>query len=306
MKGNGVSGLKEQASVVLVHGAWADGSSWNDVIGPLLSKGFHVVAAPIPLTSLQEDIAALDRVLERTDGPLVLVAHAYAGAVIASTISERIRSLVFIAALAPAEGETVADVFYREKPHPQAPQLAPDAHGLIWMPHEGFNTARRGDPGFSRSTSERPQATSDGPSGILACVRDSGISLCGCRSNRLADATPEGGRVHAVGTPLNPTKEESCSMSQSVAIVTGSSSGIGRATAIRLSSDFSTPVLVARGARQLEEGRVPLCRARCKSVSRTARTFSHSGTRDGSRRIGSALYKAPSTQPPSRSSHPKV
>lgn len=136
-----MSGSKRQANVVLVHGAWADGSSWNDVIGPLLSKGLNVLAAPIPLTSLSDDRAALDRTLERTDGPVVLVAHAYAGAVIAATTDARVRSLVFVAALAPDEGESVADVFYRGAPHPQAPQLAPDAHGLIWMPRGGFEAA---------------------------------------------------------------------------------------------------------------------------------------------------------------------
>jgi pimeloyl-ACP methyl ester carboxylesterase len=136
-----MSGSKGQTSVVLVHGAWADGSSWNDVTGPLLSKGLAILAAPIPLTSLSDDVAALDRALERTDGPVVLVAHAYAGAVIGATANERIRSLVFIAALAPDEGETVADVFYRGQPHPQAPALAPDAHGFIWMPRDGFGTA---------------------------------------------------------------------------------------------------------------------------------------------------------------------
>jgi pimeloyl-ACP methyl ester carboxylesterase len=72
---------------------------------------------------------------------VVLAAHAYAGAVIAATTNPRVRSLVFIAALAPDEGETVAELFYREKPHPQAPQLAPDAHRLIWMPQEGFAAA---------------------------------------------------------------------------------------------------------------------------------------------------------------------
>jgi pimeloyl-ACP methyl ester carboxylesterase len=90
---------------------------------------------------VSHDVAALDRALERTDGPVVLVAHAYAGAVIAATTNERVRSLVFIAALAPDEGETVAEVFYREKPHPQAPQLTPDAHGFIWMPQEAFGAA---------------------------------------------------------------------------------------------------------------------------------------------------------------------
>src|SRR5580704_5911801 len=133
--------FKGKPTVVLVHGAWADGSSWNDVTGPLLGKGLNVLAAPIPMTSLSDDVAALDRVLERTDGPLVLTAHAYAGAVIAAPTNERVRALVYIAALAPEEGETVAEVFYREKPHPQAPQLAPDAHGFIWMPREAFAAA---------------------------------------------------------------------------------------------------------------------------------------------------------------------
>lgn len=136
-----MSGFKPSMSVVLVHGAWADGSSWNDIIGPLLSKGLNVLAAPIPLTSLSDDVAALDRALERTHGPVVLVAHAYAGAVIAATTNERVQSLVFIAALAPDQGETVAEVFYRETPHPKAPQLAPDAHGLIWIPQEAFGEA---------------------------------------------------------------------------------------------------------------------------------------------------------------------
>ena len=130
-----------KASVVLVHGAWADGSSWNEIIAPLQSKGLNVLAAPIPLTSLSDDVAALDRALERTKGPVVLAAHAYAGAAIGASTNERIQSLVFIAALAPDEGETVAELFYREKPHPAAPQLAPDTHGFIWLPKEAFGKA---------------------------------------------------------------------------------------------------------------------------------------------------------------------
>lgn len=129
------------ANVVLVHGAWADGSSWTRVIRRLQSRGLRVLAAPIPLTSLSDDVAALERALERTDGPVVLVAHAYAGAVIGACINERVQSLVFIAALTPDEGETVGEVFYREKPHPEAPQLAPDAHGFLWMPDDRFGTA---------------------------------------------------------------------------------------------------------------------------------------------------------------------
>src|SRR6266850_200344 len=91
----------KDASVVLVHGAWADGSSWRKVIGLLKAQGIRVFAAPLPLTSLADDTAAL----------------------------------------APDEGETVSDVFYRAKPHPQAPALAPDSHGLIWLPEGAFATA---------------------------------------------------------------------------------------------------------------------------------------------------------------------
>jgi pimeloyl-ACP methyl ester carboxylesterase len=130
-----------QATIVLVHGAWADGSCWRDVILALRKEGLEVTCAPIPLTSLTDDIAALQRVLERTSGPAVLVGHAYGGAPIAGLNDDRVRSLVYVAALAPAEGETVADVFYRAKPHPEAPDLEPDGHGFIWMPAGGFARA---------------------------------------------------------------------------------------------------------------------------------------------------------------------
>ena len=128
-------------SVVLVHGAWADGSSWAKVIGPLAARGIKVVAAPLPLTSFRDDVAALDRTLERVPGPVVLVGHAYAGAVIAATRSEKVKVLVYVAALAPDQGETVADVFTRGTPHPQAPKLAPDGHGLIYLPEPAFAAA---------------------------------------------------------------------------------------------------------------------------------------------------------------------
>ena len=128
-------------SVVLAHGAWADGSSWAKVIAGLRSASVSSVAVPLPLTSFDDDVAALGRTLERASGPAVLVGHAYAGAVIAEARSENVRALVYISALAPDEGETVADVFYRAEPHPQAPKLTPDAHGLIYLPGEAFPAA---------------------------------------------------------------------------------------------------------------------------------------------------------------------
>jgi pimeloyl-ACP methyl ester carboxylesterase len=131
----------QTGNAILVHGAWADGSCWSDIILPLRRQGLNVIAAPIPLTSLTDDTAALRRVLERVTGPIILVGHAYAGAVIAAVHDARVKALVYIAALAPDEGETVANVFYRAAPHPEAPQLQPDAHGFIWMPEEGFGRA---------------------------------------------------------------------------------------------------------------------------------------------------------------------
>lgn len=130
-----------ELNVVLVHGAWADGSSWAKVITPLAADGFRVTAAPLPLTSWQDDVTALDRTLGRASGPVVLVGHAYAGAVIAATHSEKVKALVYVAALAPDEGETVADVFYRTDPHPQAPNLAPDGNGQIYLPETAFAAA---------------------------------------------------------------------------------------------------------------------------------------------------------------------
>ena len=128
-------------TVVLVHGAWAECASWTEVILPLQKQGVGVACAPIPLTSLYDDVGALDRALTRIEGDIVLVGHAYSGAVIGATRNERIKLLVYVAALAPDEGETVADVFYREPPHAHAPKLAPDDNGFIWMPPEGFEHA---------------------------------------------------------------------------------------------------------------------------------------------------------------------
>jgi pimeloyl-ACP methyl ester carboxylesterase len=131
----------QDVSVVLAHGAWADGSSWARVITALRALSVNVSATPLPLTSLADDVVALNRSLDRTDGPIVLAGHAYAGAVIALARPERVKALVYITALAPDEGEKVADVFYRLEPHPQAPKLAPDSNGLIWLPEGAFAAA---------------------------------------------------------------------------------------------------------------------------------------------------------------------
>jgi pimeloyl-ACP methyl ester carboxylesterase len=135
------SEFPENSTVVLVHAAWADGTCWNNIILPLERCGLNVICAPIPLASLTNDTTALNWTLERTSGPVVLVGHAYSGAVIAAVKEERVKSLVYVAALAPDEGETVAKVFYRDTPSPEAPKMVPDSRGLVWMPEDAFRRA---------------------------------------------------------------------------------------------------------------------------------------------------------------------
>jgi pimeloyl-ACP methyl ester carboxylesterase len=130
-------------TVVLVHAAWADGSSWNKVTQPLQRGGFRVLSAQIPLTSLTDDVAAVHRLLRQVKGTVLLAGHSYGGAVIsaAATGNPLVKALVYIAAMAPDEDETVGALFHRAAPHPSAPQLAPDADGFLWLPPEAFANA---------------------------------------------------------------------------------------------------------------------------------------------------------------------
>lgn len=145
-------------TVILAHAAWADGSSWSRVIDRLRSAEQRAIAAPLPLTSLADDAAALVRVIERVGGPVVLVGHAYSGAVIGAARSDAVKALVYVNALVPAEGETVLDVFTRTAPHALAPRVAPDENGLIWLPEDAFAQA------FAPQASQREQA-------VLAAVQ---------------------------------------------------------------------------------------------------------------------------------------
>jgi pimeloyl-ACP methyl ester carboxylesterase len=139
--GSEASQFPPNATIILVHAAWADGSCWRNIILPLEHRGLRVICAPIPLTSLTNDATALSQVLERTSGPVVLVGHAYSGAVIAAVRDELVKSLVYVTALAPDEGETVAKVFYLNPNSPEAPKMVPDSHGLVWLPDDAFSQA---------------------------------------------------------------------------------------------------------------------------------------------------------------------
>jgi pimeloyl-ACP methyl ester carboxylesterase len=134
----------QNLTAVLVHAAWSDASSWNKVTAPLRELGLRVRAAQIPLTSLSDDVAALKGLLRQVEGPVLLAAHSYAGAVItaAGADNPEVKALVYIAAIVPDEGETVGALFQRAEPQPNTrPPLAPDADGFLWLPPGAFANA---------------------------------------------------------------------------------------------------------------------------------------------------------------------
>jgi pimeloyl-ACP methyl ester carboxylesterase len=108
-------------NVILVHGAWADGSSWSRVIPLLQAKGLNVVAVQLPLTSLADDAAVTHRAIAQAQGPVLLVAHSYGGGVMTEVGDDpKVAGLVYIAASAPDVGQSFADIL---KPYPPAPAL---------------------------------------------------------------------------------------------------------------------------------------------------------------------------------------
>lgn len=133
---NSPEGVK---NIVLVHGAFADGSSWSKVIPLLQSKGLRVVAVQNPVTSLADDVAATKRASALLDGPVLLVGHSYGGMVITEAGSDpKVVGLVYVAAFAPGEGESVAST---TKPYPPAPlggELRPDAQGFLTVTAKGI------------------------------------------------------------------------------------------------------------------------------------------------------------------------
>jgi pimeloyl-ACP methyl ester carboxylesterase len=132
-----MQGLK---NVVLVHGAWADGSSWSKVIPLLQAKGLHVACAQNPLTSIADDVTATRRVINAQDGPVLLVGHSYGGAVITVAGNhEKVAGLVYVAAFAPDEGETLAGL---AKPYGMTPlfgAVQPIEDGFLLLTAKGIN-----------------------------------------------------------------------------------------------------------------------------------------------------------------------
>jgi pimeloyl-ACP methyl ester carboxylesterase len=125
-------------TVVLVHGAWADGSSWSKIIPLLQAKGLHVVAVANPLTSIADDVAATNRIINAQDGPVLLGGHSYGGAVITEAGNNpKVAGLVYVAAFAPDEGETLGGLAQNFPPSPLFSELQPLEDGYLLLTPKG-------------------------------------------------------------------------------------------------------------------------------------------------------------------------
>jgi pimeloyl-ACP methyl ester carboxylesterase len=129
-------------NIVLVHGAFADGSSWSRVIPLLEAKGFNVTAVQNPLTSLAEDVATTRRILAQQKGPTILVGHSYAGFVITEAgNAPNVVGLVYVSTYGPAEGESHDDLVKRFPPPSAASAIQLDEDGFLWIAREKFQEA---------------------------------------------------------------------------------------------------------------------------------------------------------------------
>jgi pimeloyl-ACP methyl ester carboxylesterase len=132
--------MTTQPNVVLVHGAWADGSCWSGVIERLQTDGFQVRAPQFPLSSLVDDVARLRQVLEFQDGPTIVVGHSYGGQIITALGPDapNVVGLVYIAAFGLDEGESLGALLSQRPVMPALAHLRTDAHGFNWLSEDDF------------------------------------------------------------------------------------------------------------------------------------------------------------------------
>ncbi|HBR2028132.1 TPA: alpha/beta hydrolase [Klebsiella quasipneumoniae subsp. quasipneumoniae] len=134
---SGTALASSNKTVVLVHGAFADGSSWNQVIDRLQRQHNVVIAVQLPLNSLKEDVAATQRAIARAHGDVVLVGHSWGGTVISEAgNAARVKSLVYVAAFAPDSGQSTADLAGSYPAPPGSAGIAKTAEGFLWLPEK--------------------------------------------------------------------------------------------------------------------------------------------------------------------------
>ncbi len=140
-------------NVVLVHGAFVDGSGWRGVYDILTKHGYHITIVQIPLTSLKDDNATVRRALDKLDGPAVLVGHSWGGTVITEASShDNVASLVYVTAFQPDKGETT-DKWYSSQPgFPEAGILPPDADGFAYYDVKKFHAGFAADLSHDQAT----------------------------------------------------------------------------------------------------------------------------------------------------------
>jgi pimeloyl-ACP methyl ester carboxylesterase len=140
--------MTTQPNIVLVHGAWADGTSWSPVIERLQAAGYNVTAPQFPETSLADDVARLRQVLNRQDGPTLLAGHSYGGQIMTSlgTDAPNVVGLVYIAAFGIDEGESIGGLLAQAGgPTPALAHLDIDKLGFAWIPEDDFLNHFAGD-----------------------------------------------------------------------------------------------------------------------------------------------------------------
>ena len=132
--------IHPRPNIVLVHGAWADGSSWSSVIGRLQADGYHVTAPQFPLTSLADDVARLRHVLALQDGPTVIVGHSYGGQVMTALGMDtpNVAGLVYITAFGLDEGESLGGLLAQGPPSPALAHQFVDDQGFVWLTEDDF------------------------------------------------------------------------------------------------------------------------------------------------------------------------
>jgi pimeloyl-ACP methyl ester carboxylesterase len=139
--------MRDRPNVVLVHGAWADGSCWSGVIERLQAQGFQVRAPQFPLTSLADDVARLRQVLEFQDGPTIVVGHSYGGQIMTALGEEapNVVGLVYVAAFGLDQGESLGALLSGGPPTPALAHMFNDSRGFGWLSEDDFVDHFAGD-----------------------------------------------------------------------------------------------------------------------------------------------------------------